>query len=155
MAGKIQQMLRQRHNHAREVTLEELRQGLSRVIYLFHDELYLKLPDPAFIQRLAEWDDRDAAAATLFQSWAYGVRLRLMVHRQLLHSLPLQALARMPLKLEDHRRKSVQLITHECVTWSDLVQINNCLLLVSKRAFITAMACELLEKNNISLIRQE
>lgn len=154
-AGKLQQILSQRQNHAREVTLEELAQGLNRVIYLFHDELYLKLPDAGFIPRLAAWDDTDASVATVLQSWSYGVRLRVMVHRQLLPSLPLAALASMPLVLEDHRGVAVQLMARHCVTWSDLVTFHDCWLLVSQKALVTAMAQELCKKNNITLIRQE
>lgn len=155
LAGKIEQMLSQRQNHCREVTTEELAHGLSRVIWLFHDELYLKLPGAGFIRRLAQWDDSDPAVATVIQAWSYGVRLRLMTHRQLLPSLPLQALASMPLTLEDHRGIIVQMMTHDCVTWRDLTACHDCWLLVSKKTLLTALAQELCKKNNITLIRQE
>lgn len=155
IGNKIQQILAKRQNHSRVVTLEELERGLSRVVYLSYDELYLKLPSPGFIRRLANWDDRDAAVATVLQAWSYGVRLRLMVHQQLLRALPLREMAALPIALEDHRRVKVRLMLNDFLTWSDLVPIKDSWLLINKRAVITPMANSLCVKNNIKLIRQE
>lgn len=155
IVAQIIALLRARENGTYVVTLPELAQGLAKTVYLHHSQLYLQLPDLAFIRDLVTYNDRVPAVATVLEAWAYGVRLTLMIHRNLLIALPLRELSRLPVTIIDHLEKKVAILPARNISYADVVLLHDCWLLINKEAFITALARDVLAQRKITLIRQE
>jgi len=154
VAGVIA-LLQARENNSYQVDIPALIKGLPKSVYLHHAQLYLPLADLAFIKSLVEYDVSHAAVATILQAWAYGVRLRLMVHRQLLPALPLRELGRLPVTLVDHLDIPVNIITGENICYANVILLHDCWLCIDKHTFITALARDVIAKQGITLIWRE
>ena len=154
VAGVIA-LLQEREKKSYRVDMAGLAAGLSKTVYLHHAQLIVLLPDLAFIHRLAAYDSRYPAVATVLEAWAYGVRLRLMVHRQLLTALPLRELRRLPVSLVDHLDIPVHMASGGSISYANVIHLHDCWLLMDNRTFITALAREVMEKQNIKPLGRE
>jgi len=102
-----------------------------------------------------DYDVSHAAVATILQAWAYGVRLRLMVHRQLLPALPLRQLSRLPVTIVDHLDIPVNIIAGGNICYANVILLHDCWLCIDKHALITALARDVIAKQGITLIGRE
>jgi microcompartment protein PduM len=155
IVARVIALLHQRETKTYTVNMAELTNGLSKTIYLHHARLYLPLPDLAFIQSMVAYDSHNPAVATILETWAYGVRLHLMVHRQLLAALPIRKLARLPVTLVDQLDIPVKMLTGGSISYANVVLLHDCWLLIERSTFLTSLARDVLEKQNIKLIWQD
>ncbi len=155
IVARVIALLRDRKYKTYAVNMSELSAGLAKTVYLHHGQLYLVLPDLAFIQSLVTYDSGNPAVATLLEAWAFGVRLRLMVHRQLLTALPLRELRRLPITLVDNQEIPVHMAIGVSISYADAVLLHDCWLLTERDTLITPLARDVMENRNIKLIRRE
>ncbi|QWA09305.1 microcompartment protein PduM [Sodalis ligni] len=155
IVARVIALLHERENKTYTANMSELSAGLTKTVYLHHAQLSLLLPDLAFIQSLAAYDSGNPAVATLLEAWAYGVRLRLMVHRQLLTALPLRELCRLPVSVVDHLEIPVHMAAGGSISYANVVLFHDCWLLIERETFITPLARDVMENQNIKLIRRE
>ncbi len=155
IVARVIALLQERENKTYTVNMPELAAGLAKTIYLHHAQLSLLLPDLAFIHSLAAYDARNPAVATLLEAWAYGVRLRLTVHRQLLAALPLRELCRLPVSVVDHLEIPVQMTTSGSISYANVVLLHDCWLLIERATLITSLARDVMENQNIKPIWRE
>ncbi|WP_413738132.1 microcompartment protein PduM [Sodalis sp. RH21] len=155
IVARVIAILQQREKNTRLVNMTELAAGLSKTVYLHHAQLYLQLPDLGFVHSLVAYDARNPAVATILEAWAFGVRLRLMIHRQLLAALPLRELFRLPVSIVDQWETPVNIAARGSISYANVILLHDCWLLIERGTFITPLARDVLGQRNIKLIWRE
>ena len=155
IVSRVITLLQERESRSLRVTQAELAAGLSKTVYLHNAQLILPLPDLAFIQSLVAYDHHHPAVATVLEAWAYGVRLHLQIHQQLLTALPLRELRRLPVTLTDHLSTPVQLATAAGLSYASVIHWRDCWVLLETQALISPLAREVMDRQDVKLIWQE
>lgn len=113
------------------------------------------LPDPYLLKSLFSFDVSSSAIQTLFDAIAIGIRIELVVHRQLLPMLSVDSLVSLPVEIMDHKGFAVEPITTSIIDYSDVALLEHCWLLTVDKPMVTYLAREHIQRHKISLITKK
>ncbi|WP_432463605.1 PduM family microcompartment protein [Agarivorans sp. QJM3NY_33] len=158
LVDAVLQQLQQREGSIYQVDLDILAKGLSASTYACHSHLALCLADLQFLQQLASAGKRQvtpAAVMTLLDAFAYGIKLNISVHQQLLPALPIQGLSVLPVALSDQHGATIHLDTRALISYQHVAQLNGKWLITPKLSLVTQLAKDYLVQRHIQLIKTE
>ena len=94
----VSRLQRRAHSTA-TLSVAQLRDADCRSLFCQHASLRVLLVDLPLLNQLAEADTDDAAVGNIHDALAFGIRVQLTLHGQLLPVIPVKKLARLPLTL--------------------------------------------------------
>ncbi|RJX75188.1 microcompartment protein PduM [Vibrio sinensis] len=113
------------------------------------------LPDPFLLKALFSFDVSLPAIQTLFDAIAIGIKIELVVHRQLLPMLSVDSLVSLPVEITDHKGLPVEPITSSIIDYSDVALLEHCWLLTVDKPLVTYLAREHIQRHKISFITKK
>ena len=155
IVNQIAALLVQRERAVYAARQDELARGLSPSVFVRHAHLHIQQPTAAFMVQLAALDAAERAVNSVLEAWSYGIKVHISLHRQLLPLLPVQPLSRLPLTLSDHQGIAVHLCGKKVIGYRDVAELQDGVLLLERRAILTALAADLLTQHHIHWIRPE
>lgn len=137
------------------LSVAQLRDADCRDLFCQHASLRVLLVDLPLLNQLAEADIDDAAARNIHDALAFGLRVQLTLHSQLLPVIPVKKLARLPVNFTDER--GVPLILHagSVLSYRDVAPLGRVRLVIQRKCLVTALAHDAVQARNIQLIKQE
>ena len=148
IVGEIVSRLQRRAHSTATLSVAQLRDADCRSLCQ-HASLRILLVDLPLLGQLTEAETVDPAARNIHDALAFGLRVQLTLHRQLLPVIPVKKLARLPVNFTDER--GVPLILHagSVLSYRDVAPLGQGRLVIHRKCLVTALA------RNIELIKQE
>jgi microcompartment protein PduM len=110
---------------------------------------------PAAAGQLAEAETDDAAARNIHDALAFGIRVQLTLHSQLLPVIPVKKLARLPVTFTDERGLPLILHAGSVLSYRDVAPLGQGRLVIHRKCLVTALARDAAQARNIQFIKQE
>ena len=150
----VSRLQRRAHSTA-TLSVAQLRDADSRSLFCQHASLRILLVDLPLLGQLTEAETDDPAARNIHDALAFGLRVQLTLHRQLLPVIPVKKLARLPVNFTDER--GVPLILHagSVLSYRDVAPLGQGRLVIHRKCLVTALARDAAQARNIELIKQE
>ena len=155
IVGEIVSRLQRRAHSKATLSVAQLRDADCRSLFCQHASLRILLVDLPLLGRLTEAETDDPAARNIHDALAFGLRVQLTLHRQLLPVIPVKKLARLPVNFTDER--GVPLILHagSLLSYRDVAPLGQGRLVIHRKCLVTALARAAAQARNIGLIMQE
>lgn len=155
IVGEIVSRLQRRAHSKATLSVAQLRDADCRSLFCQHASLRILLVDLPLLGRLTEAETDDPAARNIHDALAFGLRVQLTLHRQLLPVIPVKKLARLPVNFTDER--GVPLILHagSLLSYRDVAPLGQGRLVIHRKCLVTALARDAAQARNIELIKQE
>lgn len=147
--------LQRRAESTATLSVTQLREATSRDLFCQYSSLHLLQVDLPLLEQIAENEASDAAAVMIHDALAFGLRVQLSLHRQLLPALPVKKLARLPLVLTDEQGRAVLLHPTRLLSYADVALLPAGLLVLRRKCVVTALAREAASSRHIHIIKQE
>ncbi|EBN8431883.1 microcompartment protein PduM [Salmonella enterica] len=109
----------------------------------------------SLLSQLADAETDDAAARKIHDALAFGIRVQLSLHSQLLPVIPVKKLARLPLVFTDEHGLPLVLHAGSVLSYRDVALLSRGRVVVHRKCIVTAMARDAANARNIQLIKQE
>ena len=120
-----------------------------------HASLRIQLVDLPLLAQLADTETDDPAARKIHEALAFGIRVQLTLHSQLLPVIPLKKLARLPVIFTDERGLPLILHAGSVLSYRDVAQLGQGRLVIHRKCIVTALAREAAQARHIQFIKQE
>ncbi|HID8915157.1 TPA: microcompartment protein PduM [Klebsiella michiganensis] len=155
IVGEIVSRLQRRALSTATLSVAQLCDADCRSLFCQHASLRILLVDLPLLGRLTEAETDDPAARNIHDALAFGLRVQLTLHRQLLPVIPVKKLARLPVNFTDER--GVPLILHagSVLSYRDVAPLGQGRLVIHRKCLVTALARDAAQARNIELIKQE
>ena len=152
---EIVSRLQRRAHSTATLSVAQLRDADCRSLFCQHASLRILLVDLPLLGQLTEAETDDPAARNIHDALAFGLRVQLTLHRQLLPVIPVKKLARLPVNFTDER--GVPLILHagSVLSYRDVAHLGQGRLVIHRKCIVTALAREAAQARHIQLIKQE
>ncbi|AYZ18943.1 microcompartment protein PduM [Klebsiella pasteurii] len=147
--------LQRRAESTATLSVAQLRDADCRSLFCQHASLRILLVDLPLLNQLAEADTDDAAARNIHDALAFGIRVQLTLHGQLLPVIPVKKLARLPLTFADERGLPLVLHAGSVLSYRDVAPLGHGRLVIQRKCLVTALARDAARARNIQLIKQE
>ena len=155
IVGEIVSRLQRRALSTATLSVAQLRDADCRSLFCQHASLRVLLVDLPLLNQLAEADTDDAAVGNIHDALAFGIRVQLTLHSQLLPVIPLKKLARLPVIFTDERGRPLILHAGSVLSYRDVAQLGQGRLVIHRKCLVTALARDAAQARNIELIKQE
>ncbi|QGN39504.1 microcompartment protein PduM [Klebsiella oxytoca] len=152
---EIVSRLQQRAGSTASLSVAQLRDADCPALFCQHASLRIQLVDLPLLDQLADANTDDAAARKIHHALAFGVRVQLTLHSQLLPVIPVKKLARLPLAFADERGLPLVLHAGSLLSYRDVALLDKGRLVLHRKCIVTALAREAANTRNIQLIKQE
>ncbi len=136
-------------------TPQQLVQCLAPADFTRYAEVHIRQADNHFLAQLAGQSGGSPAIQSVLGALAWGLRVHISLHPQLLPCLPVKALARMPVTFSDLEGHAIWLLPQALVSYRDIATKKQGWVVVSRQTHITPLAKETLAPHQLQLIRQE
>ena len=147
--------LQRRAESTATLSVAQLRDADCRSLFCQHASLRVLLVDLPLLNQLAEADTDDAAVGNIHDALAFGIRVQLTLHSQLLPVIPLKKLARLPMIFTDERGRPLILHAGSVLSYRDVAQLGQGRLVIHRKCIVTALAREAAQARHIQFIKQE
>lgn len=137
------------------LSVAQLRDADCPALFCQHASLRILLVDLPLLGQLADAETDDAAARKIHDALAFGIRVQLSLHSQLLPVIPVKKLARLPLVFTDERGLPLVLHAGSVLSYRDVALLSRGRVVVHRKCIVTALAREAANARNIQLIKQE
>jgi len=152
---EIVSRLQRRAHSTATLSVAQLREADSRSLFCQHASLRILLIDLPLLGQLAEAETDDPAAWKIHDALAFGIRVQLSVHSQLLPVIPVKKLARLPVMFTDEHGLALTLHAGSLLSYRDVALLGQGRLVLHRKCLVTALAREAANARNIQLIKQE
>ncbi|NDL63201.1 PduM family microcompartment protein [Acerihabitans arboris] len=147
--------LQQRQQAELVLSLPQLTSGWPADAALRHARLRVTDTTSAFLRRLADGRQEDAALNAIRQAWRDGMRVRLEIDRGCFGLLPVAGLLRLPLRLCTPDNSPVHLLARAVAGYADIRPLPAGYLVVARHVLLTALARDEIAKRRLQLYRQD
>ena len=147
---EIVSRLQRRAQSTATLSVAQLRNADCPGLFSQHASLRIQLVDLPLLAQLA-----DPAARKIHEALAFGIRVQLTLHSQLLPVIPLKKLARLPVIFTDERGRRLILHAGSVLSYRDVAQLGQGRLVIHRKCIVTALAREAANARNIQFIKQE
>lgn len=155
IVGEIVSRLQRRALSTATLSVAQLRDADCRSLFCQHASLRILLVDLPLLGRLTEAETDDPAARNIHDALAFGLRVQLTLHRQLLPVIPVKKLARLPVNFTDERGVPLILHASSVLSYRDVAPLGQGRLVIHRKCLVTALARDAAQARNIELIKQE
>lgn len=152
---EIVSRLQRRAQSTATLSVAQLRDADCPALFCQHASLRILLVDLPLLGQLADTETDDPAARKIHDALAFGIRVQLTLHSQLLPVIPVKKLARLPVMFTDERRLPLSLHAGSVLSYRDVAQLNPGHLVLHRKCIVTALAREAANARNIQFIKQE
>lgn len=152
---EIVSRLQRRAHSTATLSVAQLREADSRSLFCQHASLRILLIDLPLLGQLAEAETDDPVAGKIHDALAFGIRVQLSVHSQLLPVIPVKKLARLPVMFTDEHGLALTLHAGSLLSYRDVALLGQGRLVLHRKCLVTALAREAANARNIQLIKQE
>ncbi|HIE9160666.1 TPA: microcompartment protein PduM [Klebsiella quasipneumoniae subsp. similipneumoniae] len=152
---EIVSRLQRRAQSTATLSVAQLRNADCPGLFSQHASLRIQLVDLPLLGQLADTETDDPAARKIHEALAFGIRVQLTLHSQLLPVIPLKKLARLPVIFTDERGRPLILHAGSVLSYRDVAQLGQGRLVIHRKCIVTALAREAANARNIQLIKQE
>ncbi|EAA4106295.1 microcompartment protein PduM [Salmonella enterica subsp. enterica] len=142
---EIVSRLQRRAQSTVTLSVAQLRDADCPALFCQHASLRILLVDLPLLGQLADAETDDTAARKIHDALAFGIRVQLSLHSQLLPVIPVKKLARLPLVLH----------AGSVLSYRDVALLSRGRVVVHRKCIVTALAREAANARNIQLIKQE
>lgn len=155
VVAEVVARLAARENHVFTTTPQQLAPGLAPTDFTRYAEVHIHHADNHFLAQLAGQSGGSPAIQSVLGALAWGLRVQISLHPQLLPCLPVKALARMPVSFSDLEGHTIWLLPQALISYRDIATKKQGWVVVSRQAHLTPLAKETLAPHQLQLIRQE
>lgn len=153
---EIVSRLQRRAQSTATLSVTQLRDADCPALFCQHASLRILLVDLPLLGQLADAETDDAAARKIHDALAFGIRVQLSLHSQLLPVIPVKKkLARLPLVFTDEHGLPLVLHAGSVLSYRDVALLSRGRVVVHRKCIVTAMARDAANARNIQLIKQE
>ena len=137
------------------LSVAQLREIDPRILCCQYSSLHILQADLLLLEQIAESSSANVSVVTIHEALAYGVRVKISLHHQLLPAVPVKKLARLPLEFGDELGRAIVLHPEKLLSYADVAQLHDAVLVLRRRCVVTALAQETVSTRNVQLIKQE
>ncbi|EIQ5717817.1 propanediol utilization microcompartment protein PduM [Salmonella enterica] len=152
---EIVSRLQRRVQSTATLSVTQLRDADCPALFCQHASLRILLVDLPLLGQLADAETDDAADRKIHDALAFGIRVQLSLHSQLLPVIPVKKLARLPLVFTDEHGLPLVLHAGSVLSYRDVALLSRGRVVVHRKCIVTAMARDAANARNIQLIKQE
>ncbi|MEN0614774.1 microcompartment protein PduM [Klebsiella indica] len=152
---EIVSRLQRRARSTATLSVAQLRDADCRSLFCQHASLHILLVDLPLLGQLADDETDDPVARKIHDAMAFGIRVQITLHSQLLQAIPVKKLARLPVQFSDERGLPLILHAGSLLSYRDVARLDKGRLLLRRQCIVTALARETANARNIQLIKQE
>ncbi|WP_142502558.1 microcompartment protein PduM [Klebsiella sp. 2680] len=152
---EIVSRLQRRARSTATLSVAQLRDADCRSLFCQHASLRILLVDLPLLGQLADDETDDPVARKIHDAMAFGIRVQITLHSQLLQAIPVKKLARLPVQFSDERGLPLILHAGSLLSYRDVARLDKGRLLLRRQCIVTALARETANARNIQLIKQE
>lgn len=152
---EIVSRLQRRARSTATLSVAQLRDADCRSLFCQHASLRILLVDLPLLSQLADDETDDPVARKIHDAMAFGIRVQITLHSQLLQAIPVKKLARLPVQFSDERGLPLILHAGSLLSYRDVARLDKGRLLLRRQCIVTALARETANARNIQLIKQE
>lgn len=152
---EIVSRLQRRAHSTATLSVAQLRDAGCPGLFSQHASLRILLVDLPLLGQLTEAEADDPAVRKIHDALAFGLRVQLTVHSQLLPLIPVKKLARLPVAFSDERGVPLMLHAGSLLSYRDVALQGRGRLVIHRKCIVTALAREAAQARNIQLIKQE
>ncbi|MXJ83640.1 microcompartment protein PduM [Klebsiella michiganensis] len=152
---EIVSRLQRRAHSTATLSVAQLRDADCRSLLCQHASLRILLVDLPLLGQLTEVETDDPAARNIHDALAFGLRVQLTLHAQLLPAIPVKKLTRLPVNFTDERGVPLTLHAGSVLSYRDVAQLGQGRLVIHRKCLVTALARDAAQARNIELIKQE
>ncbi len=149
---EIVSRLHRRAQSTATLSVTQLRDADCPALFCQHASLRILLIDLPLLGQLADAETGDAAARKIHDALAFGIRVQLSLHSQLLPVIPVKKLARLPLVFTDEHGLPLVLHAGSVLSYRDVALLSRGRVVVHRKCIVTAMARDAANARNIQLI---
>lgn len=152
---EIVSRLQRRAQSTATLSVTQLRDADCPALFCQHASLRILLVDLPLLGQLADAETDDAAARKIHDALAFGIRVQLSLHNQLLPGIPVKKTGSSAAGI--HRRAGLPLVLHagSVLSYRDVALLSRGRVVVHRKCIVTAMARDAANARNIQLIKQE
>lgn len=152
---EIVSRLQRRAHSTATLNVAQLRDADCRSLFCQHASLRILLVDLPLLGQLVEAETDDTVARKIHDALAFGIRVQLTLHSQLLPVIPVKKLARLPVQFTDERGLPLTLHAGSVLSYRDVAGLARGRLVLRRKCIVTALAQDAANARNIQLIKQE
>lgn len=152
---EIVSRLQRRAQSTATLSVAQLRDADCPALFCQHASLRILLIDLPLLVQLAETETDDPVARKIHDALAFGIRVQITLHSQLLPVIPVKKLARLPVIFTDDRGLPLILHAGSVLSYRDIAQLSHGRLVIHRKCIVTALAREAAHARHIQLIKQE
>ncbi|WP_308563137.1 microcompartment protein PduM [uncultured Klebsiella sp.] len=152
---EIVSRLQRRARSTATLSVAQLRDADCRNLFCQHASLRILLVDLPLLNQLVEAESNAPVVRKIHQALAFGIRVQITLHSQLLQAIPVKKLARLGITFTDERGLPLILHSASLLSYRDVARLDKGRLLLRRQCIVTALARETANARNIQLIKQE
>ncbi|QBX79352.1 microcompartment protein PduM [Citrobacter tructae] len=153
--GEVVSRLKKRAESTLSLSVAQLREADPQALVCQYSSLCILQANLPLLEHIAQYDTSDVSVVTIHEALACGVHVRISLQHQLLPSIPVRKLARLPLEFSDERGQIIVLHPETLLSYADVARLQGGFLVLRRRCVVTALAKEAVSMRNIQLIKQE
>ncbi|HEY4466786.1 MAG TPA: microcompartment protein PduM [Klebsiella sp.] len=152
---EIVSRLQRRAHSTATLSVAQLRDADCRNLFCQHASLRILLVDLPLLGQITDAETDDPVARKIHDALAFGIRVQLSLHSQLLPVIPVKKLARLPLIFVDERGLPLILHAGSVLSYRDVAQPGQRRVILHRKCIVTTLARDAASARNIQLIKQE